>query len=117
MPAIITTTAAVAGLACLEVYKLVWGCQDLSYYRNSNIRLSDCLLLRVQPLPPPTYRVGPSSPGQCRWGTPRGQWHLLWDSVRGTQEKGGGHAARAALAIALQKWIWVLQWVGNTARH
>ncbi|KFO57934.1 Ubiquitin-like modifier-activating enzyme 1, partial [Corvus brachyrhynchos] len=50
VPAIITTTAAVAGLACLEVYKLVWGCQDLSCYRNSNIGLSDCLLLRFQPL-------------------------------------------------------------------
>uniref|UniRef100_A0A8B9J2L4 Ubiquitin-like modifier-activating enzyme 7 n=1 Tax=Amazona collaria TaxID=241587 RepID=A0A8B9J2L4_9PSIT len=35
VPAIITTTAAVAGLACLEVYKLVWGCQDLSCYRNT----------------------------------------------------------------------------------
>ncbi|KAM6414068.1 ubiquitin-like modifier-activating enzyme 7 [Rhynochetos jubatus] len=56
VPAIITTTAAVAGLACLEVYKLVWGCQDRSCYRNSNLCLSDCLLLRVQPLPPPTYR-------------------------------------------------------------
>lgn len=72
MPAIITTTAAVAGLACLEVYKLVRGCRDLSCYRNSNLCLSDCLLLRVQPLPPPTYRVGPSPPGQGRQGTPRG---------------------------------------------
>ncbi|XP_063267225.1 ubiquitin-like modifier-activating enzyme 7 isoform X3 [Prinia subflava] len=58
VPAIITTTAAVAGLACLEVYKLVWGCQDLSCYRNSNISLSACLLLRVQPSPAPTYRYG-----------------------------------------------------------
>ncbi|XP_014808979.1 PREDICTED: ubiquitin-like modifier-activating enzyme 7 isoform X3 [Calidris pugnax] len=58
LPAIITTTAAVAGLACLEVYKLVWGCQDLSRYRNSHLRLSDCWLLRVQPLPPRTYQYG-----------------------------------------------------------
>ncbi|XP_059712187.1 ubiquitin-like modifier-activating enzyme 7 isoform X3 [Haemorhous mexicanus] len=58
VPAIITTTAAVAGLACLEVYKLVWGCQDLSCYRNSNINLSTCLMLRVQPPPAPTYRYG-----------------------------------------------------------
>ncbi|KAM6121248.1 LOW QUALITY PROTEIN: ubiquitin-like modifier-activating enzyme 7 [Pterocles gutturalis] len=58
VPAIITTTAAVAGLACLEIYKLVWGCQDLSCYRNSNVSLSNCLLLRVQPPPPPTYRYG-----------------------------------------------------------
>uniref|UniRef100_A0A8C9NJ55 E1 ubiquitin-activating enzyme n=1 Tax=Serinus canaria TaxID=9135 RepID=A0A8C9NJ55_SERCA len=65
VPAIITTTAAVAGLACLEVYKLVWGCQDLSCYRNSNINLSTCLMLRVQPPPAPTYWVGPSSLGKC----------------------------------------------------
>ncbi|XP_009475144.1 PREDICTED: ubiquitin-like modifier-activating enzyme 7 [Nipponia nippon] len=58
VPAIITTTAAVAGLACLEVYKLVWGCRDPSCYRNSNLWLSDCLLLRYQPLPPPTYWYG-----------------------------------------------------------
>ncbi|KAJ7424737.1 Ubiquitin-like modifier-activating enzyme 1 [Willisornis vidua] len=58
VPAIITTTAAVAGLACLELYKLVWGCQDLSCYRNSNISLSNCLLLRILPQPPPTYRYG-----------------------------------------------------------
>ncbi|XP_064012493.1 ubiquitin-like modifier-activating enzyme 7 isoform X8 [Pogoniulus pusillus] len=58
VPAIITTTAAVAGLVCLEVYKLVWGCQDLKCYRNSNLCLSDCLLLRIQPLPPTTYWYG-----------------------------------------------------------
>ncbi|XP_064931061.1 ubiquitin-like modifier-activating enzyme 7 isoform X2 [Columba livia] len=58
VPAIITTTAAVAGLACLEIYKLVWACRDLSCYRNSNLSLSDCLLLRIQPLPPPTYWYG-----------------------------------------------------------
>lgn len=54
-------------------------------------------------------------PGEVQVGDIRGQWHLLWDNVRGTQGKGGGHAARTALAIALQKWIWVLQWVGNAA--
>ncbi|XP_062441553.1 ubiquitin-like modifier-activating enzyme 7 isoform X3 [Rhea pennata] len=58
VPAIATTTMAVAGLACLEIYKLVWGCQDRSCYRNSNLCLSDSLLLRVQPLPPSTYRYG-----------------------------------------------------------
>ncbi|KAM6387639.1 ubiquitin-like modifier-activating enzyme 7 [Pluvialis apricaria] len=58
VPAIITTTAAVAGLACLEVYKLVWGCRDLSCYRNSNLWLSEYRLIRVQPSPPPTYWYG-----------------------------------------------------------
>ncbi|KGL83246.1 Ubiquitin-like modifier-activating enzyme 1, partial [Tinamus guttatus] len=50
VPAIATTTMAVAGLACLEIYKLVWGCQDLSCYRRSNLFLSSSLLLRAQPL-------------------------------------------------------------------
>ncbi|RMC00070.1 hypothetical protein DUI87_23480 [Hirundo rustica rustica] len=58
VPAIITTTATVAGLACLEVYKLVWGCRDLSCYRNSNVSLSACLLLRFQPPAAPTYWYG-----------------------------------------------------------
>ncbi|XP_067159398.1 ubiquitin-like modifier-activating enzyme 7 isoform X3 [Apteryx mantelli] len=58
VPAIVTTTMAVAGLACLEIYKLVWGCKDRSCYRNSNLCLSDSLLFRMQPLPPPTYRYG-----------------------------------------------------------
>lgn len=75
MPAIITTTAAVAGLACLEVYKLVWGCRDLSCYRNSNFSLSDCLLLRFQPPPPSVYWVGLSSPGQDGvGGDAQGSW-------------------------------------------
>lgn len=38
-------------------------------------------------------------PGEVQVGHSRGQWHLLWDNVRGTQGKGGGRAARAALAI------------------
>lgn len=63
VPAIVTTTAAVAGLVCLEVYKLVWRCQVLSCYRISTLFLSECLLLRVEPEQPPTYWVGPSPPG------------------------------------------------------
>uniref|UniRef100_A0A8B9ESL0 Ubiquitin-activating enzyme SCCH domain-containing protein n=1 Tax=Anser cygnoides TaxID=8845 RepID=A0A8B9ESL0_ANSCY len=48
VPAIVTTTAAVAGLVCLEVYKLVWRCQVLSCYRKSTLFLSECLLLPLQ---------------------------------------------------------------------
>jgi len=74
VPAIITTTAAVAALACLEVYKLVWRCRDLRCYRNSNLFLSECLLFRIQPLPAPTYRVGPPLLGalQQPHGVPHG---------------------------------------------
>ncbi|XP_074814480.1 ubiquitin-like modifier-activating enzyme 7 isoform X5 [Natator depressus] len=59
VPAIATTTAAVAGLACLELYKLVWGHQDLGSYRNSFLQLAEPLLARFQPLTPPaTYKYG-----------------------------------------------------------
>ncbi|XP_043374321.1 ubiquitin-like modifier-activating enzyme 7 isoform X7 [Dermochelys coriacea] len=59
VPAIATTTAAVAGLACLELYKLVWGHQDLGSYRNSFLQLAEPLLARFQPLAPSaTYKYG-----------------------------------------------------------
>nr|XP_056713428.1 ubiquitin-like modifier-activating enzyme 7 [Euleptes europaea] len=56
VPAIATTTAAVAGLVCLELYKLVWGHRSLSSYRSTFLRLSESLLQRCQPCSPqPTY--------------------------------------------------------------
>ncbi|NXA33422.1 UBA1 enzyme, partial [Eudromia elegans] len=58
VPAIVTTTMAVAGLACLEIYKLAWGCRDLSCYRKSNLYLSSSLLLRTRPSPPSTFWYG-----------------------------------------------------------
>ncbi|KAL8212240.1 UNVERIFIED_CONTAM: hypothetical protein K2H54_041146, partial [Gekko kuhli] len=57
VPAIATTTAAVAGLVCLELYKLVWGHKRLSSYRSTFLRLSEPLLHRCQPhSPQPTYK-------------------------------------------------------------
>lgn len=61
VPAIATTTAAVAGLVCLELYKLVWGHRSLSSYRNSFLQLSEPLLHRCQPhSSQPTYKVRPA---------------------------------------------------------
>uniref|UniRef100_A0A8C0QM61 Ubiquitin-activating enzyme E1 C-terminal domain-containing protein n=1 Tax=Chelonoidis abingdonii TaxID=106734 RepID=A0A8C0QM61_CHEAB len=51
VPAIATTTAAVAGLACLELYKLVWGHQNLSSYCNSFLQLAEPLLSGLAPMP------------------------------------------------------------------
>ncbi|XP_034297189.1 ubiquitin-like modifier-activating enzyme 7 isoform X1 [Pantherophis guttatus] len=53
VPAIATTTAAVAGLTCLELYKLVWQHKDLSSYRYGSLQLSAPFLDRCQPLPSP----------------------------------------------------------------
>ncbi|XP_058028692.1 ubiquitin-like modifier-activating enzyme 7 isoform X2 [Ahaetulla prasina] len=53
VPAIATTTAAVAGLTCLELYKLVWQHKDLSSYRHGSLQLSAPFLDRSQPVPSP----------------------------------------------------------------
>uniref|UniRef100_A0A8D0GAK6 Ubiquitin-activating enzyme E1 C-terminal domain-containing protein n=1 Tax=Sphenodon punctatus TaxID=8508 RepID=A0A8D0GAK6_SPHPU len=45
VPAIATTTAAVAGLVCLELYKLVWGHKDLGSYRQSFLRLAEPMFI------------------------------------------------------------------------
>ncbi|XP_050816020.1 ubiquitin-like modifier-activating enzyme 7 isoform X4 [Gopherus flavomarginatus] len=69
VPAIATTTAAVAGLACLELYKLVWGHQNLGSYCNSFLQLAEPLLARFHPLSPlATYKYG-----QETWSC----WHRI----------------------------------------
>ncbi|XP_021265444.1 ubiquitin-like modifier-activating enzyme 7 [Numida meleagris] len=97
VPAIITTTAAVAALACLEVYKLVWRCRDLRCYRNSNLFLSQCLLLRVQPLPASTY-----------WY--RGKEWSCWDrlEVRAIGEDGQAMMVQELLAWLQEEHGWTV---------
>ncbi|XP_015730043.1 ubiquitin-like modifier-activating enzyme 7 isoform X3 [Coturnix japonica] len=97
VPAIITTTAAVAALACMEVYKLVWRCRDLQCYRNSNLFLSECLLLRTQPLPAPTY-----------WY--RGKEWSCWDrlEVRAIGEDGQAMTVRELLAWLQEEYGWTV---------
>lgn len=97
VPAIITTTAAVAALACLEVYKLVWRCRDLRCYRNSNLFLSECLLFRIQPLPAPTYRY-------------RGKEWSCWDrlEVRAIGEDGQALTVRELLAWLQEEHGWTV---------
>ncbi|XP_040502458.1 ubiquitin-like modifier-activating enzyme 7 isoform X2 [Gallus gallus] len=97
VPAIITTTAAVAALACLEVYKLVWRCRDLRCYRNSNLFLSECLLFRIQPLPAPTYRY---------WGKEWSCWDRL--EVRAIGEDGQALTVRELLAWLQEEHGWTV---------
>ncbi|XP_069062945.1 ubiquitin-like modifier-activating enzyme 7 isoform X1 [Pleurodeles waltl] len=50
IPAIATTTSAVAGLVCLELYKLVLGLKHISSYRNSSLELAQLLFAFFEPL-------------------------------------------------------------------
>lgn len=61
IPAIATTTAAVAGLMCVELYKLVMGHQDLSSYRTAYINLAVEYFVLSQPSRPPGFEVSNSS--------------------------------------------------------
>ncbi|CAL8105724.1 unnamed protein product [Calicophoron daubneyi] len=56
IPAIATTTSIVAGLVCLELYKLVQGHKDLSLYKNAYIDLASPLFTFFEPLPPPKMK-------------------------------------------------------------
>ncbi|KAF8564270.1 hypothetical protein P879_09148 [Paragonimus westermani] len=52
IPAIATTTSIVAGLVCLELYKLVQGHKDLSLYKNAFFDLASSFMTFFEPLPP-----------------------------------------------------------------
>ncbi|CAJ1050608.1 ubiquitin-like modifier-activating enzyme 1 [Xyrichtys novacula] len=66
IPAIATTTAAVAGLMCLELYKLVQGHQKISSYRTAYFTLAVEYFVMSQPSPPRRFQIA-------------GKKYTLWD--------------------------------------
>ncbi|KAG7495128.1 ubiquitin-like modifier-activating enzyme 1 [Solea senegalensis] len=79
IPAIATTTAAVAGLMCLELYKLVQGLQNIRSYRTTYINLAVQYFVMTQPNKPRQFQVA-------------GQNYTLWDDFlvegrRGNQQE------------------------------
>uniref|UniRef100_A0A7N6AXU7 E1 ubiquitin-activating enzyme n=1 Tax=Anabas testudineus TaxID=64144 RepID=A0A7N6AXU7_ANATE len=57
IPAIATTTAAVAGLMCLELYKLVQGHKKISSYRTAYVNLAVQYFVMSQPSRPLQFKV------------------------------------------------------------
>ncbi|KAM7006559.1 ubiquitin-like modifier-activating enzyme 1 [Tautogolabrus adspersus] len=76
IPAIATTTAAVVGLMCLELYKLVQGHQKISSYRTAYFTLAAQHFVMSQPSPPPHFKIA-------------GQKYTLWDNFLVEGRRGG----------------------------
>lgn len=58
IPAIATTTALVAGLACLELYKILRGFTAVEQYKNAYVNLSEPFFAFYEPVPPAKSKYG-----------------------------------------------------------
>ena len=69
IPAIVTTTAAMAGLVCLELFKLALGKKDLSVYKNTYANLAIPVFNMADAMPPGSYKY-------------KDHTYSTWDSVK-----------------------------------
>lgn len=87
IPAIATTTAAVAGLVGLELYKVVGGPRPLRAFRHSYLHLAENRLERWEPCAPAVQKVSPLHyPSPPRPGSflylPKRAFLWLWAHTR-----------------------------------
>ncbi|XP_054883482.1 ubiquitin-like modifier-activating enzyme 1 [Poeciliopsis prolifica] len=68
IPAIATTTAAVAGLMCLELFKLIQGHKKIDSYRTAYLNLAVQYFVLSQPCRPQSFTVA-------------GKKYTLWDDL------------------------------------
>lgn len=70
IPAIATTTAAVAGLLGLELFKVVGGPRPRSAFRHSYLRLAENYYSRYVPCAPALQTVSPDTRPLQAWASP-----------------------------------------------